>query len=97
MEHFGPSTINANIVFSQVDFNLGTGYEAASGSFVVPTDGVYIFHLQVMAMADYIAWLALKVSVSIFINNKMIRCTFCLVSASWSKMTSRKRNKLFDT
>lgn len=66
-DHFGPSTVTTHVLFSQVDFNLGSGFDPATGSFLVDVDGVYVFHLQVMAMADHIAWLTIKVSYILYI------------------------------
>ncbi|XP_067942534.1 collagen alpha-1(X) chain-like [Watersipora subatra] len=62
LDHFGPSVETTHIIFSRIDLNLGDGYEPASGAFNVPADGVYVFHLEAMAMADHIAWLAIKVN-----------------------------------
>jgi len=60
-EHFGPIEESAHLIFPQVDTNVGSGYDPASGSFLVTIDGVYAFHLHVMAVSNYIAWLAIKV------------------------------------
>lgn len=61
LDHMGPSKASSHVIFSQVDFNAGRGYDPSSGSFLVTFEGVYIFHLQAMAMADHIAWLAIQV------------------------------------
>ena len=49
------------VLFNKVEINLGNGFDPSNGSFMAIKDGLYVFHLQVMAMADHIAWLELQV------------------------------------
>lgn len=68
-EHFGPSTTKSLILFTKVDINLGHGFDPSNGSFMAVKEGLYVFHLQVMAMADHIAWLELQVNITLQCSN----------------------------
>ena len=38
--------INLSVIWQNIDYNIGDGYDSSNGKFTAPVDGIYFFHSQ---------------------------------------------------
>ena len=62
---------NATLVFTQVDTNVGNGYDSSTGSFTVPVAGAYIFNVQFCAF--HYKQVIIGIAVNSIYKTKMLR------------------------